>query len=95
MDKSKNTFISSTFWSERIGYVAALATLKEMKKTQSWKKIKSKGQYIKKSLSKIAKKYKLKIKFSGLDSLIKFEIQGLGNFDYSKFINDQMLKKIF
>jgi len=95
MNKSKNTFISSTFWSERIGYVAALATLKEMKKTQSWKKIRLKGQYIKKSLSKIAQKHKLKIKFSGLDSLIKFEILGLGNFDYVKFINDQMLKKNF
>ena len=32
MQKAQSTFISSTFWSERIGYVAAIATLKEMKK---------------------------------------------------------------
>ena len=32
MNKAKNTFISSTFWSERIGFTAALATLKEMKR---------------------------------------------------------------
>jgi glutamate-1-semialdehyde 2,1-aminomutase len=95
MNESKNTFISSTFWSERIGYAAALATLKEMKRIQSWKKIKLKGQYIKKSLHKIAQKYDLDIKFFGLDSLIRFEILNLGNFDYAKFINEQMLKKNF
>ena len=93
MDKSNNTFISSTIWSERIGFVAGLATLKEMKKIKSWKKIKMKGQYIKKSLSRIAQKHKLSIKFSGLDALIKFEILSLGNFDYNNFITEQMLKK--
>ena len=35
MKNSKNTFISSTFWSERIGYVAALQTLKLMKKKKN------------------------------------------------------------
>ena len=44
MQKAQSTFISSTFWSERIGYVAAIATLKEMKKKShgknftNWKK---------------------------------------------------------
>ena len=33
MLKADNTFLSSTFWSERIGPTAALATLEEMKKT--------------------------------------------------------------
>ena len=32
MLKSKNSFISSTFWTERIGFVAALKTISEMKK---------------------------------------------------------------
>ena len=93
MNKSSNTFISSTFWSERIGYVAGLATLKEMKRIKSWEKIKTKGKYLKERLSKIALKHKLSIKFSGLDALIKFEILNLGSFDYNKFITEQMLKK--
>ena len=93
MNKSSNTFISSTFWSERIGYVAGLATLKEMKRIKSWEKIKTKGKYLKERLSKIALKHKLSIKFSGLDALIKFEILSLGSFDYNKFITEQMLKK--
>ena len=35
MKKAKNSFISSTMWSERVGFVAALATLKEMEKTKA------------------------------------------------------------
>ena len=31
MKKAENTFISSTFWGERIGYTAALSTIKEFK----------------------------------------------------------------
>ena len=41
MSKAKQSFMSSTFWSERIGYVAALNTLAEMKKQNSWKKLPS------------------------------------------------------
>ena len=29
MKKAENTFISSTFWGERIGYTAALSTINE------------------------------------------------------------------
>ena len=43
MEMSKDTFISSTFWSDRIGPVAALATLKEMQRIQSWKIISKKA----------------------------------------------------
>ena len=32
MQKSRESFISSTFWSERIGYTAALKTLEVMYK---------------------------------------------------------------
>ena len=39
MSSFDKTFISSTFWTERIGSVAALATLDEMYNQKSWKKI--------------------------------------------------------
>ena len=32
MEHANESFISSTFWTERIGLAAALATLKEMKR---------------------------------------------------------------
>ena len=32
MESAQDTFISSTFWTERVGFVAALATFQKMKK---------------------------------------------------------------
>ena len=36
MESAQSTFISSTFWTERIGPTAALATLELMQKKKSW-----------------------------------------------------------
>ena len=38
MEAAQKTFISSTFWTERIGPTAALATLKVMEREKSWEK---------------------------------------------------------
>ena len=37
MNYFNKTFLSSTFWSDRIGPTAGLATLSEMEKIKSWK----------------------------------------------------------
>ena len=55
MNSAKNSFISSTFWGERSGYVAALTTLKEMKRIKSWKIILSNGKYLIKEISRLGK----------------------------------------
>ena len=47
MKKSSVSFISSTFWSERIGPTAALKTLEIMEKEKSWITISKKGLSIK------------------------------------------------
>ena len=48
MDHAQDTFMSSTFWTERSGPVAALETLKQMEKIKSWKIITKKGLKIQK-----------------------------------------------
>ena len=48
MQAANLSFISSTFWTERLGPVAALKTLEVMKKEKSWKTIKYNGKYVKK-----------------------------------------------
>ena len=53
MNYAQDSFISSTFWTERLGPVAALATLKEMKRIKSWKIISENGRYVKKSGKKL------------------------------------------
>ena len=39
MEAAQSTFISSTFWTERIGPTAALKTLEVMEREKSWEKI--------------------------------------------------------
>ncbi len=93
MREKANTFISSTFWSERAGYAAAIATLKIMKKIESWKIITKNGKFIKSHLKKIAKKHNLRLKILGLNSLIKYEIISDNWELYRKYIIDEMLKE--
>ena len=90
-----NTFASSTFWSEKTGFVAGVSTLKKMKKIKSWNVIKKKGKLIKKNLEEIAIKNKLKISFTGMDTLISFSIQGVKNHVLNNFILSNMLKEGF
>lgn len=92
MSCAKNTFISSTFWSERIGYVAALKTIEVMEKTKSWKKITNIGNYIRRKWKEKAKKYSLPIKISGLAALSTFYIDLPNKLKYKTFITQEMLK---
>ena len=92
MEKSENSFLSSTFWSERIGPAAAVATLEKMKQEKSWIKITNFGKKIKKSIYFLAKKNKLKIKFTGLDSLIRFDFLSNNSEYYCRFITEEMLR---
>ena len=72
MENTTKSFVSSTFWSERIGCVASLKTLEIMKNCKSWKIISKKGEFIKSKWKVLAKKHNLKIKICGLSALPKF-----------------------
>ena len=93
MKFAEKTFISSTFWTDRIGTSAAIETLKIMKKEKSWIKISNTGKKIKKEWIKIAKLSKVPIEISGLDAMPKFEIKHKKNDFYKQFIVLEMLKK--
>ena len=93
MESCQSTFISSTFWTERIGSVAALETLKIMKKIQSWKKLINIGKKIKKNWLEIAKKNSIKINIRGLDALPSFQFDSNFNNAYKTYITQELLKK--
>ena len=95
MSYAKQTFISSTFWTERLGPVAALKTLEIMEKIKSWEIISEKGKYLNKQWLKIASENNLNIKINGLPSISKFEIQSKNSQAYKTFITQEMLKKGF
>ena len=93
MNFANSTFISSTFWTERIGPAAAIKTLEVMEKIRSWKIITNKGIFVRNKIEKIANKYDLKIKFYGLPALLSFEIQSKNFLKYKNLITQEMLKK--
>ena len=95
MNGSKKTFISSTFWTENSGIVAAIQTLKQMRKKKSWLIIKKKGQFIKKEILRISSKYKLDVKVSGLDAMPKIYFNKKVDNLYCNFICYEMLKENF
>jgi 4-aminobutyrate aminotransferase-like enzyme len=61
MDGANTSFISSTYWTESVGPVAALATLKKMKDTNVSKHVNVIGSSIVKIWNKYAAKYNIKI----------------------------------
>jgi glutamate-1-semialdehyde 2,1-aminomutase len=95
MENAKKTFISSTFWTERIGFVAGLATLKIMEKNQSWKIITNIGKKIKKGWVKYSLQTNVKIKLTGLDALPAFSFTNDKNNILITYFCQEMLKKGF
>ena len=93
MDSVQSTFMSSTFWTERIGPTAALKTLEIMEKEKSWEYVTNLGKYIQDSWYKIAKRYALPIKISGIPALSVFSLQLDSWLKYKTFISQEMLKK--
>ena len=93
MDAVQKTFISSTFWTERIGPSAALKTLEIMEKLKSWEIITKTGKKIKTNWDKLAEENNLKIKHKGLPSLAGFDFDNEYNLKYKTFITQEMLKE--
>ena len=95
MKSIKETFISSTFWTESIGPTAALKTLEVMEKKKSWKYITAVGVKITLKWKKLAKKHKIKIKTTGIPALCTFTFLSKNHQAYKTFITQEMLKKGF
>ena len=93
MNKAANSFISSTFWSDRIGPAAALKTLEIMKKERSWIKLKSLGDFFKKNFKLILNKHSISGDIIGTGSLLKFKIGKLNDNMLKKFFANEMVKK--
>tara|TARA_Y100000816_G_scaffold292111_1_gene285878 strand:+ start:962 stop:2263 length:1302 start_codon:yes stop_codon:yes gene_type:complete len=89
---AEDTFVSSTFWSERIGFVAALSTIKIMKEKKIFSLIKKTGRDIKSKWLQYAKKNNIEIEVFGKDSIPQFKFKE-SNQIYKTYFTQQMLKK--
>ncbi len=93
MDYAQSSFISSTFWSERSGPVAANKTLDIMEKTKSWETITEIGSEVQKKWKFLAKKNNINIQLNGIPALSTFSIVSNDWLKYKTFITQEMLKK--
>lgn len=66
MDVAQDSFISSTFWTERIGFVAAIATIKKYKALNVNEHLNKLGRKVQEGWTVLAEKYGLKIHISGI-----------------------------
>ena len=92
MKKARESFISSTFWSERIGYTAALKTLEIMERIKSWEKVSKLGSDIKKIWRTLSKSYELDINIAGLNAIPNFSFNSKNHLKYKTYITQEMLK---
>ncbi|MBL0738852.1 aminotransferase class III-fold pyridoxal phosphate-dependent enzyme [Flavobacterium sp. GN10] len=95
MEAAQNTFISSTFWTERIGPTAALETLKVMEKVKSWEVITEIGLNMKQGWQNLANLHKLDITISGIPALSTYSFNSENALAYKTLIAQEMLKKGF
>jgi glutamate-1-semialdehyde 2,1-aminomutase len=95
MEAAQSTFISSTFWTERIGPSAALKTLEVMERSKSWEIITETGRGIGERWQSLAKRHGLPIELSGLPAMIGFNLPLPDMIKYKTLITQEMLKKGF
>ncbi len=93
MEAAQKTFISSTFWTERIGPSAALKSLEVMEKEKSWEIISSIGKKIQKNWKKIAQNYKIDIEINGIPALSTFKFNHSSNLEFKTFLTQEFLER--
>tara|TARA_A100001015_G_C15022690_1_gene728838 strand:- start:155 stop:1480 length:1326 start_codon:yes stop_codon:yes gene_type:complete len=95
MQVAQETFISSTMWTDRLGFIAANTTLKKLKQLKINKKISNYGRIIKKGWIEIAKKNNVKIGISGQDCIPYLRFDYSNGQEIMTYFTQEMLKKGF
>ncbi len=93
MEAAQKTFISSTFWTERIGPTAALKTLEVMEKTKSWEVITGIGEKMQQKWKDLASSHGLSISVSGIPALSTYSFNSEQALEYKTYVTQEMLKK--
>lgn len=92
MTAAQDTFISSTFWTERVALAAALKAVELFKEKQVEKHLNHIGQKVQEGWKKIADKNEVKIHVSGIYPLSHFEFAYDNALVYKTYFTQEMLK---
>ncbi len=95
MDIVQETFISSTYWTERVGLVAALATIEKMKMKKVSKHLEQIGAEIEQGWIVSAKKHNLLIQTEGPMCLVSFAFQYSNAQEIKTLFTQEMLRRGF
>lgn len=93
MEAAQTTFISSTFWTERIGPSAALKTLEVMERLKSWDQITQTGLQIRQGWQVLADKHELAVSHWGLPALTGFSFDSPNALAYKTLITQEMMAR--
>ena len=94
MSSAESTFVSSTFWTERIGPTAALKTLEVMERVKSWEIISQIGRTVREGWLEISKSNDIGITIEGIPSLSTYKFDK-NNLILQTYVTQEMLKKGF
>jgi len=95
MQVAQTSFISSTFWTDKIGPVAALATLKKHRRLNAGAYLTEIGEAVQSGWRDLAKKHDLKISVSGIPPLSHWHIETENSPLLHTIITEKMLQKGF
>lgn len=95
MSVAEDTFVSSTYFTERTGFVAALATIKKMRSEKAFVHIERIGKLILKGWQKTGKRYGLPIEVMGPPALATFTWKSEQALVLKTLFTQEMLKRGF
>ena len=93
MEAAQTTFISSSFWTERIGPAAAVKTLEVMERERSWERITETGKTIRAKWQALADEVGIAIDHWGQAALSGFTMRSDQAQAYNTLITQEMLAK--
>ena len=93
MQAAQSTFISSTFWTERIGPSAALATLEAMRTEDAPQRVHNIGVGVQERWQHMAADQELQVSTGGLPALANFTVEGLDPLVVKTFVTSRMLEQ--
>tara|TARA_B100000787_G_C16198327_1_gene302721 strand:+ start:5036 stop:6343 length:1308 start_codon:yes stop_codon:yes gene_type:complete len=93
MEAAQNSFISSTFWSERIGPAAALKTLEVMKSHRSWEILPKIGEEVKNKWREIFENFDIDFEIYGMSAIPCFNFKGKDALKYKTLFTKLMLER--
>ncbi len=92
MEAAQETFISSTFWTERIALAAALKAIECYQERHVEKHINSIGEKVQNRWRELADEIGIKVQVSGIFPLSHFEFQYDNTLAYKTYFTQEMLK---